>query len=90
MELRVAVTAMINRARRHSQLGCPGEHVDLWASSLLEYASLGEANLPQPASLKRPTSCILDNNLAQLLGDDGNVISHLARKRIQEVGDLTQ
>ena len=35
MELRVAVTVMINRARRHAQLGQGGRHVDLWATSLL-------------------------------------------------------
>ena len=56
MKLRVAVTATINRAKRHSQLGCPGKHVDLWVLSLIEYASLGGANLSQPASLKRTTT----------------------------------
>ena len=90
MELRVAVTAIINRARRHSQLGCSGKDVDLWAQGLIKYASLGGANLSQPASLKRPTRCILDNSLDQLAGGDGDVISHLARMRILEVGDLTQ
>ena len=46
MELRVVVTAMINRARRHAQLGDEGKHVDLWATSLLEYASLGGLTCP--------------------------------------------
>ena len=80
---------MINRARRHTQLGCSGKHVDLWALSLIEYASLGGASLSQPASLKRPTSCILDNSLDQLIRGDSDVISHLAGMRIQDVGDLT-
>ena len=35
IELWVEVTAMIKRARRHYQLGCPGKHGDLWALSLL-------------------------------------------------------
>ena len=63
MELRVAVTTMINRAARHAQVGAIGKHVDLWAMSLLEYAALGGSNLSQPATLKRPTGCILDNRL---------------------------
>ena len=55
LELRVAATAMINRAARHAQVGKIGKHVDLWATSLLEYASLEGSNLSQPASLKRAT-----------------------------------
>ena len=90
MKLKVAVTAMINRARRHSQPGKGEKHVDLWASSLLEYATLGGANLSQPATLQRTTSCILDNRLHQLTGGEAVILNHLAGMRIMEVGDLTQ
>ena len=90
MELRVAVTAMINRAARHAQVGQIGKHVDLWATSLLEYAALGGSNLSQPASLKRPTGCILDNRLDLVPGGDVDVLTHLADWKVQDVGDLTQ
>ena len=90
LELRVAGTAIINRARRHNQLGRSEKHVYLWASSLLEYASLGVGNLSQPASLKRPPCCSPDNKMDQLAGSDADVLGHLVMMRIQEVGDLTQ
>ena len=90
MELRVAVMAMINRAARHAQVGSIGKHVDLWATSLLEYASLGGSNLSQPATLKRPTGCILDNRLDLVPGGEAEVLTHLADWQIQDVGDLTQ
>ena len=39
MEIRVAVTAMINRASRHAHAGAFMKHVDLWAISLIDYTS---------------------------------------------------
>ena len=81
---------MINRARRHAQLGPGTKHVDLWATSLLEYASLGGSNLSQPATLKRARPCILDNQLDQIAGGDAVVMAHLAKMQIRDVGDLTQ
>ena len=90
MELRVVVTATIYRAARQAQVGAIGKHVDLWATSLLEYAALGGSNLSQPATLKRPTGCILDNRLDLMSGGITDVLTHLADRKIQEVGDLTQ
>ena len=90
LELRVAFTIMINRARRLSQMGYTGKYVDLWASSLLEYASLCGANLSQPAIFQRPMTWILENKLDQLPEGDLDVLSHLTRKRILKVGDITQ
>ena len=81
---------MINQAARHAQVGQIGKHVDLWATSLLEYAALGGSNLSQPASLKRPTGCILDNRLDLVPGGDVDVLPHLADWKVQDVGDLTQ
>ena len=64
--------------------------MDLWATSLLKYASLGESNLSQLVTPKRPTGYVLDNRLNLVPGGDPSVLTHLADWQIQEVGDLTQ
>ena len=50
----------------------------------------GGGNLAQPATLKRATSCILDNKLDQLVGGETIILNHLEGMRIQEVEDLTR
>ena len=51
MALRVVVTAMIDRARRHIQLGSPGKHVDLRMGIKPPRVCLPRGSQPVPTCL---------------------------------------